>query len=192
MRKLSDQEILEAIRNKDDKNSIEFLYKSLLPKVKKHVCSNSGSLDDAYDVFQDAVMTFYRLVISGKFDNSKYSIQGFMFTLSKNLWINLVKKRENSQKREQNVEVEPYSNSVLETIIDSEKKLVLDKLFGTLGEKCIEILTLFYYQKLSIKEISEKIGVMTEDSVKVKSHRCKKLLIEKIKGNKSLIDLLRN
>lgn len=188
----SDQEILKAIRNGQDKKAIEFLYATILPKVKKHVCANSGSLDDAYDVFQDAVMAFYRLVISERFDDSKYSVQGFMFTLCKNLWINLVKKRASTLSREQNVELNNHNPTVLENLISVEKKTALDNLFNSLGDKCTKILNLFYYQRLSIKEIAEKLGDMSEDAVKVKSHRCKKLLTDKIKGNESLIELLKN
>lgn len=192
MNQLSDQEILQAIRKGQDSVALEFLYATLLPKVKKHVCSNSGNLDDAYDVFQDGVMVFYRLVIGGKFDHNKYTVHGFLFTVCKNLWINLVKKRASTLNREQNIEKDTLNPSVLESLIDGEKRTAMEKLFNALGDKCTEILTMFFYHKLSLKEIAEKMGDMSEDAVKVKSHRCKKLLTDRIRGNKHLIELLKN
>jgi RNA polymerase sigma factor (sigma-70 family) len=192
MNQLSDTEILQAIKQGRDNEALEYLYGSLLPKVKKHICNNSGSLEDAYDVFQDSVMAMYSLIIASKFDNEKYTVHGFLFTMCKHRWINLVKKRASTQHREQNVEKEILDSSALDHIINVEKKTAMDQLFNSLGDKCTEILTMFYYYKMSIKEIAEKLGGMSEDAVKVKSHRCKKLLTDRIRGNKQLIDLLRN
>lgn len=192
MKHFSDQEILQAIRKGQDAEVLKSLYTSLLPKVKKHVLANRGSLDDAYDVFQDAVMVFYKLVVTGKFDPEKYSVHGFMFTLCKNLWVNLVKKRASSLNREQKVETDTFDQTILENIIDTEKTDALHQVFQSLGDKCTEILTLFFYHRLSLKEIAEKLGNMSEDAVKVKSHRCKKVLTDKIRDNKRLIELLRN
>lgn len=192
MKHFSDQEILQAIRQGQDTEVIKSLYVNLLPKVKKHVLANSGSLEDAYDVFQDGVMVFYKLVVTGKFDDDKYSIHGFVFTICKNLWINLVKKRASTQNREQNVEKDAFDQSVLENIIDTERAEALHQVFQSLGDKCTEIMTLFFYHRLSLKEIAEKLGDMSEDAVKVKNHRCKKMLTDKIRNNKQLIELLRN
>ena len=192
MKSFTDPEILHAIREGRDDTVIESLYASLLPRVKKHVLLNGGSLDDAYDVFQDALMVFYKLVIKEKYDSEKYTIGGFLYTISKHLWINLVKKRSNSLNRERKVEKDELEFTILENIIQMERKAALDQVFQSLGEKCLEILTLFFYHRLSLKEISQKLGYASEGTVKVKSHRCRKLLSDKIKGNKYLMDHLRN
>ena len=192
MSHFSDQEILKAISKGQDTEAIDSLYKSVLPNVKKHVVNNGGSLDDAFDVFQEALMVFYKLAVSQKFESAKYKIHGFVFTISKNLWINQARKKASSQNWEKTREKEDFDSTVLDNLIDNERKTALELVFQTLGEKCTEILTLFFYNKLSLKEIAEKLGDRSEDAVKVKSHRCKKLLAEKIKGNKYLLEQLRN
>lgn len=192
MKHFSDQEIIQAILKGNDTEVIESLYANVLPKIKKYVCSNGGSLDDAYDVFQEAIMVFYKVVVSNRFDNEKYKVHGFLHTICKNQWINLIKKRINSQNREQKVETEKFESNVLEKILATERRTAIDQLFNSLGKRCTEILTLFFHEQLSLREISLKLGDMTEDTVKVKSHRCRKVLTEKIRGNKDLIELLRN
>jgi len=192
MKSFSDQEILQAIRKGQDTEVIDSLYTTILPKIKKHVCNNGGSLDDAYDVFQEAIIVFYKVVITDRFDSEKYNVHGFLHTICKNQWINLIKKRINSQNREKKVEKEEQGATALEDLILTERKTALNQLFNSLGDKCTEILTLFFHQQLSLKEISQKLGNMSEDAVKVKSHRCKKLLTDKIRGNNHLIQLLRN
>jgi len=192
MRHFSDQEIIEAINKGRDTEVIDSLYATVLPNVKKHVVGNGGSLDDAFDLFQEALMVFYKLAVTGKFDATKYKVHGFVFTICKNLWINQMKKKATSQNWEKKREKDGWDETILDNIITIERKTALDQLFQTLGDKCIEILTLFFYNKLSLKEIAEKLGDMSEDAVKVKSHRCKKLLAEKVKGNKYLMEQLRN
>lgn len=192
MKHFSDQEILEAICKGQDAEVIDSLYATVLPNVKKHVLTNGGTLDDAFDVFQDALMVFYKLAATRKFDADKYKVHGFVFTICKNLWINQMKKKASSFNWEKKREKERFDDTVLDNIITTERKVALDQLFQTLGEKCIEILTMFFYNRFSFREIAEKLGDMSEDAVKVKSHRCKKLLAEKIKGNKLLIEQLRN
>jgi RNA polymerase sigma factor (sigma-70 family) len=192
MRHFSDQEIIEAIVKGQDTDVIDSLYATVLPNVKKHVVGNGGSLDDAFDLFQEALMVFYRLAVTGKFDSTKYKVHGFVFTICKNLWINQMKKKATSQNWEKKREIEGFDETVLDNIISNERKAALDQLFQTLGDKCVEILTLFFYNKLSLKEIAEKLGDTSEDAVKVKSHRCKKQLADKVKGNKYLMEQLRN
>lgn len=192
MKQFSDQEIVQAIREGNDTKVIDSLYAKVLPTVKKHVCNNGGSVEDAFDIFQDALMVFYKLVVTEKYDGEKYKVHGFVFAISKNLWINLIKKRINSTKREKLVANEELEPSILENLIDSERKSTLDQVFQSMGEKCTEILTMFFYHRFSLKEIAQKLGDMSEDAVKVKSHRCKKLLGDKIKANKSLLEQLRN
>jgi RNA polymerase sigma factor (sigma-70 family) len=192
MSHFSNQEIIEAISKGNDTEVINSLYATVLPNVKKHVLGNGGSLDDAFDLFQEALMVFYRLVVTGKFDGAKYKVHGFVFTICKNLWINQMKKKTSSQNWEKKRENDDFDKTVLDNIISAERKMALDQLFQTLGDKCLEILTLFFYHKLSFKEIAQKLGDTNEESVKVKSHRCKKQLAEKVKGNRHLMEQLRN
>ena len=58
----SDNEILKAIKNQQDDKVLNNLYDSVLPKVKRYICSNSGNEEEAYDIFQDAVLIFYKQV----------------------------------------------------------------------------------------------------------------------------------
>jgi RNA polymerase sigma factor (sigma-70 family) len=192
MRHFSDKEIIEAINKGRDTEVIDSLYATVLPNVKKHVVGNGGSLDDAFDLFQEALMVFYKLAVAGKFDHLKYKVHGFIFTICKNLWINQMKKKSTSLNWEKKKEKEDFDDTVLDNIITTERKNALEQLFQTLGDKCVEILTMFFYHKLSMKEIAAKLGDTSEDAVKVKSHRCKKLLADKVKGNKYLMEQLRN
>jgi RNA polymerase sigma factor (sigma-70 family) len=188
----TDSEILAAIRDGNDKNAIKSLYDSVLPNVEYFVCSNSGSHEDAFDVFQDALIVFYKQVASGNFDVAKYKIHGFVYTISKNLWINVAKKKGRAIKWEREQNKHEHESSFLEKVVDDERTMTLEKLFNSMDPKCVQLLTMSIYNKLSMREIAEKLGAVSEDTVKVQCHRCRKKLSELVKQNSSLLNILRN
>ncbi len=188
----TDNEILDAIRKGKDKEVVKSLYDNVLPNVERFVCSNSGTQDDAFDVFQDALLIFYKQVIANNYDHAKYKIAGFVYTISKNLWINNAKKQGRARKWEREQDRTLTEGSFLESVLNEEKKKVLENLFHSLDEKCVNLLTLSIYHKLSMREIAEKIGASSEDTVKVQCHRCRKKLSDLVKSNASLLNILKN
>src|SRR5438105_811215 len=116
----TDPEILEAIRKGKDKEVVKSLYDNVLPNVERFVCSNSGSQEDAFDVFQDALLIFYKQVIAGNYDHTKYKIAGFVYTISKNMWINHAKKQGRARKWEREQDRNQSEDSFLETVLDNE------------------------------------------------------------------------
>ena len=58
---MTDNEIIEHLRNNKYQKATNGLY-NLLSPVKKYVCSNNGTTDDAKDIFQDALVALYRKV----------------------------------------------------------------------------------------------------------------------------------
>ncbi len=187
----TDRQILDAIRTGNDKDVLKSIYKNVLPNVEKYICANSGSKDDAFDLFQDAVIILYKQVSNRTYNEEKYKIAGFLYTVSKNLWINRAKKKSVEKdwyEKKQEDEIEP---TVLEDLIDSEKKKLLNHVFKQIGDECVKLLTYSVYQELTMKEIADIIG-MTENNVRVQSHRCKKKLRELVLNNSYLNKNLAN
>ena len=89
--KYSDQQIINTIKTGCDQGALKFLYNRCFPKIRAYVCSNSGTKEDALDIFQDAVLILCKQVKSNKY-NEKYEMDGFIFSVSRNLWINKMKK----------------------------------------------------------------------------------------------------
>ena len=88
-----DQDILRSIKNGDDRKALEQIYKSMLPKIKKLVNVGTEREEDAKDILQEALLVFYKQVMTNKFDE-KYEIAGFIYTVAKNLWLNQIKKNQ--------------------------------------------------------------------------------------------------
>lgn len=189
--KPSDKEIILAVREGKDKEVIGSLYTEILPNVEHYVCTNNGSKSEAFDMFHDALLIFYKAVMEGTFDEVKYKVHGFIFTVSKNLWINQAKRKGVAKKWEERQDVYMNEGSFVDALIQEEKFSILNELFNLLDKNCIQLLTLSIYQKMSMKEIASKLGNINESSAKVQCYRCRKKLSDMVKANPSLVKLLK-
>jgi RNA polymerase sigma factor (sigma-70 family) len=185
----SDKEVLEAIRSGKDDLVLKYLYKTLLPRIKKYIISNSGDENDAKDIFQDAVMIFYKYVKLGKFDESN-EIGAFVYTVSRNLWINVAKKRNRSVALTEETPITGFHGDADQELISQERETYVVNMFSKLGETCKTLLMYATFNKLSMKEIAEKMGFNSENVAKTKHYKCKQRLIELVKENTSVKDIL--
>jgi len=178
---INDQEVIAAVKAGRDDKALKALYKTLLPKITAYIKSNNGSGDEAFDVFQDAVVVFFKQVITNKFD-TQYNISAFIYSVSRNLWINRVKKL-NKHVDVENSLNHMHSDNFVDEIYSEEKRTIVKKIFEKLDPKCKELLTLSVYKSLSMEDIKNRLGFASENAAKTSNYRCKKKLTELIKSS---------
>jgi RNA polymerase sigma factor (sigma-70 family) len=185
----SDEAVLEAISKGDDR-VLAHLYKNVLPKIKAYVLKNNGSEDDAKDIFQDSVLVFYKYVKQGKF-SPENEIAGFIFSVSRNLWINQAKKKNRVVELSESTPMQEFTKSFADELISREREEFVVNMFSKLGETCKQILLYSIYDKFSMKEIKEKMNFTSENVAKTKNYKCKQRLISLVKENASVENILR-
>jgi RNA polymerase sigma factor (sigma-70 family) len=167
----TDEIIISAIQSGNDRNALNYLYSNLFPKIRKYICDNSGDKDSAFDIFQDSIMVFYKYVKTNKFD-SKYDIAGFIFTVSKNLWINKAL-RDKKMTNIPDYYDKPDTNiDILTHLIEKEREIEIKRIMSMLGEKCEQLLKFSIFHKLRNSEICQKMGFSTENAVKTQKYKC--------------------
>lgn len=180
--KVSDQEILSAIVQGDPRGVVGSLYNQEFPKLERFILRNSGSKEDAKDVFQEALMALFTHVKLGKFD-CRYEIGAFLYVVACNRW----RKRNKNKQEFMGVEessLTTYSeNSTYEAVFSSDTKEVVRNLFDQIGENCKKILQLSVFNNYSLKEIAAELGYDSEDTVKTRRYKCKMKLMQIIKEN---------
>ena len=81
---MNETEIFERICKGDEK-ALEFLYKKYYRMMTKLVITNSGTEDEARDVYQDALIVFWQKATSGNLVlTSKMST--YIYSICQNLW----------------------------------------------------------------------------------------------------------
>src|SRR6185436_2895777 len=81
---LSEKEIFERICKGDEK-SLEFLYKKYYRMMTKMVITNSGTEEEARDVYQDALIVFWQKATSGNLVLTS-KISTYIYSICQNLW----------------------------------------------------------------------------------------------------------
>jgi RNA polymerase sigma factor (sigma-70 family) len=185
----SDNYILSALKKGDDEKVLPFLYKKVLPKVRYYINRNKGNDEEAKDIFQDAVIIFYKKAKMNELPEGT-NITSFICFVSKNLWINRVKKINRTVEM---VEDGGYmeEENFIENIFTEEKKTALTNLLAEVGEECRKLLKYSIYDNLSMKEICSLMGYSSENVAKTYNYRCKQKLIQLVMKNKDTIKLLK-
>lgn len=152
------------------------LYQSVFPAVAKYISRRGGSLDEAKDVFQDAVVIWYEKTASAghQLQNDKAYLMG----IAKHLWI------KSYQANQRYVPLDEISQSFSLTEITDSQPLstMLLNYLETAGQKCMDLLKSFYYDKQSMGEIAESFGFSGERSATVQKFKCLEKVRETVKS----------
>ena len=189
--KYSTQEIIHKVKTAQDKEILNWLYNAIYPKVRRYVLGNNGSVDDSKDVFQEAVLVLYKQVIDDKYDLIK-DTEGYIITLSRNIWINTCKKTNRQVSIELADNPAQIEDNALITLIMNEKWDAFQKLFDMIGERCKQLLFYSTYEKKSMEEIALKMNFTNANAAKTTNYRCKQKLIELVASNKDLANSLQS
>jgi len=190
----TDAELVDSlVQSNNSDAAIRFLYREHFELLSRYVLNNSGSEQDAEDIFQEVIIAFVNLVKAGKF-RGESTIKTFLFSLNKNIWLNELKRRGRAMAREEKYEKlnEQSSLTADQSMELRQSKADLLKVMDELGENCKKILLLFYYENRSMKEIVEFLPYENEQVVRNKKSKCLKKLEQLVTGNKNLYVQLKN
>jgi len=177
-RSFSDAELLANLQSgKNVNESIQVIYKEHFQQLSWFVMNNSGSRQDAEDIFQEVVVDFIDVVQRNKFRGGS-SVRTFLYSLNKYAWLNELKRKGRAMQRETKYdrEQESQETDVSHFMSAREARSQVMTIVEQLGDACKKILVLFYYENLSMKEILEKTDYETEQVVRNKKYKCLKQL----------------
>jgi len=162
-------EYVEGIAQ-NDTSILQKIYRESLPEVIKYIKKNSGNLDDAKDIFQEAILIIYN---KAKQETLKLTttFHVYLFSICKNLWLKKL--------RSKSSQVLPLSTTwglkidadYEEQFIKSRKWKLFNTKFQSLAEECQKVLQMLFNGQ-SGKEIATAMGY-TEEYAKRKKYKCK-------------------
>ena len=188
---LSDEEILAGILSNQLNEVIHSIYRQHSGTVTAYVVTHGGSEQDGEDVFQETMVAFIDLVKSGKFRGDA-RIKTILVSIARNIWLNEMKKKKSLDTRGRVFEISKgeVETDIAESFYQREIKQQLLSMMGQLGETCKAILTFFYYDNLSFKEIVEKMQYENDQTVRNKKYKCMKELTDLIRDNPALAETI--
>ncbi|WP_142602163.1 RNA polymerase sigma factor [Solitalea koreensis] len=152
--------------------ALRSLYKMYFPMVLQLVMTNSGSEDDAKDVYQESIIILYDKVRNGNFQlNSK--LKTFIYSVCRRLWLKRLKIQSKNAGK-----VTDYQDIIAvdeDLAAHEEKDLMINQMLSSLvklGEPCKTIIEDYYMHNSSMQEICEKFGYTNADNAKTQKYKC--------------------
>jgi len=175
---LNTTNIITKLKANDDRivdQAFSLLYREHYPVIRSFITNNSGSEEDAADIFQDALIVLYDKVRDEKFE-LKCALRTFIYSICRNLWLKkLTGKKQDLIKTEafSSVELEPNIADILE---DNEQSKLIMKYLQKIGGDTEKLLIHFYFDGMKTEEVTQRMGYANEQVTRNKKSRCLKKL----------------
>tara|TARA_R110002049_G_scaffold50539_17_gene143470 strand:- start:6192 stop:6731 length:540 start_codon:yes stop_codon:yes gene_type:complete len=163
---MNDEKILALFKKGEQEKAFVQLY-NLYPKIETLILSKGGKKYDASDVFQEALLILHRNLEKTDFKLTS-SFYTYLYSVSRFVWKDIQKK--NSKLELQSLEegeIEYY-----QTVLNEKKFQLAENAFLQLGERCQQLLQLFYHKGLSFKEIAFAMKFKSEKVAKNQKYKC--------------------
>ena len=180
---MSEQQLIQLLKgaDKDVLKRLYLEYRGAFISFAQKFCHNTN---DIVDVYQDAIIVLQEKAIRGDLDELRCSLKTFLFGIGKYMLYDKMRKQKRTVSTlKVKQEDYDYESIALDFLDDESNKMQqqLQRAFATLGKKCKEVLTLFYYRGFTIDEIGTHLNYENKNVVKSQKSRCLKQLKEKIK-----------
>ena len=179
---MNDQEILVQLKQGDE-NTLDSLYKQHYRMMVKMIIKNNGSEEEAKDIYQEALIILWQKARDTEFILTS-KISTYLYGICLNLWRKeLERKKRFSYEVNEGVEIMDMDRD--------ERTKIINNCIQKLGDTCRDILTYYYFDRLSMVEIAEKMGFANSDTSKTKKYKCKKeldLLVKSLYKESDFLD----
>jgi RNA polymerase sigma factor (sigma-70 family) len=192
--KFTDSSLIQALKSEINADeAIRHLYRTQYRLTSAYIRQNSGTDQDAEDIFQEVILVFIDVLKKDKF-RGESSVSTFLYSLTRNIWLNELKKRGRSKKRDEVFEKgkDQTDMDVSHLIVNREIKTQLMQVVESLGETCKKILLAFYFENLAMREILKTLNYENEQVVRNKKYKCLKQLEQMLAGQPALTKSLKS
>ena len=186
---MSDEEYLAGLIHQDDK-VLRAIYQNYAARITNYILQKGGSMEDAKDVFQDALMVVLRKVKSPDFQLSS-SFYTYLFSVNKLIWYNKSRKKSRSTVTMPDDNTLKDSEDIEQALLNREMDKVYRDNFAKLGMLCQQLLRLFFAKK-DMTEIAQELELKNEHTARTRKYRCREHLKKLMKTDsryQELIDL---
>ncbi len=165
------------------------LYRTCYEPVTFWIQGQGGSEADAADIFQETILVFIEQVRQQRFRGDS-SVPTYLTGIARNLWYNEQRSRSRRTNREEQYAGggETISFDAEQRLYSRENRLRLLSLFEKIGDVCKKLLTGFYFENLSMKELLVITSYSNEQVLRNKKSKCMKHLKDLIEADNELTE----
>ena len=158
--------------------TLEQIYATVYPMMRHYIRQHGGTDDDAKDITQEALITYYEKTIHGQLSLTS-SVSTYLMGIGKNLW------RQELERRSRRTSLTDAVGNALPDDSEPETDLPAASLMTyveQLGESCRSLLVSFYYFGQRLEQIARQHGYRSVRSATVQKHKCLERLRRSVSG----------
>ncbi len=167
----SDNEVILGILNNSD-NILKRVYVAYFPMILKLIINNSGTSDDAKDIYQEAIIVLYNKIKNGDFELTS-KLKTFIYSVCRRLWLKRLTQMNRFSGDLKDFQEHVPADEDLEWYTERDVQYVkMQGALKLLGEPCKTIIEDFYIHNRSMQEICENFGYTNADNAKTQKYKC--------------------
>ncbi len=179
MGKAKDQQLLQGIRE-GAPQAIQDCYTYYFEGLHRYILHNSGTKEDAEDVFQEVLVIVYQKSQSDSFVLTA-SLATYIYSIGKRIWLKRLRELKKQPITTQAILTEDLMEETTDDIALQSKEYLYRKHFLLIGTTCRQLLLLFFQGKKN-REIAKKLAY-TPEYAKKKKAKCIRQLIRSIESD---------
>jgi len=170
-----------------DDSLLQKIYADNYYKTENFIIKNSGTAEEAKDIYQEAFLVLWQKLRSGDLTTHETDrINAFLYRVAHNKWIDHLRSKDFNSKSY--LDDNSYNTLTEETDNEDHKEWEgkINRVavwIKKLKPDCRQLLNGFYFNRLSMRTLAQQFGI-DEASVKNKKYRCmerlKKLAFDKL------------
>lgn len=184
----TDKEYFEGLKEQNNV-VLNAVYANLYGPVESYIINNGGSINDAKDIFQEAVIVLYQKIRKNEL-TSKTKFRFYLYSTARNLWfkeIEALGKKEKIIGEFKNI-TDNEKTEIINDIIYSKRLTLFRTKFEELSDDCKRVIRLFL-NGMSLTDITSLMGYSSIQHTKNRKYRCKESLLNKIRQDSTFKSL---
>jgi len=169
---LEEEKLLLKGLAENDKQAIERIYRDNYAMIQAFILNNSGSHDDARDIFQEAMIVLFEKTRTETFELSS-QLKTYIYSVCRRLWLKKLNQMNRYSGRLDNMEdtIPVDEDMELHEKRDTDFTL-MENAMSKIGEPCKSLLDAYYIQKKHMQEIAADFGYTNADNAKTQKYKC--------------------
>ncbi len=167
----NEKTLLEGLA-RNDRMAAETIYRDNYNMVQSLVINNNGGIDDARDIFQEAMIVLYEKAKSGSFELN-CQLKTYLYSVCRRLWLKRLQQMNrfitSGDHLSETVSVDDDLEEHGKKDADFE---MMEKSFGMIGEPCKGLLDAYYLQRKNMQEIADMFGYTNAANAKTQKYKC--------------------
>ncbi len=140
--------------------------------IQALIVNNTGTSDDARDIFQEAMIVLYEKSKQPGFELS-CQLKTYLYSVCRRLWL---KKLSQGQRFIPEIngleETVPVEEEIETAELRNREYQLMERALSGLGEPCRSILEAFYLEKKNMNEIAANFGYTNPANAKNQKYKC--------------------